>query len=164
MDWKKIAPWNWFRHEESAGVLRRRTRSDLARDPFALLRSEMERLSDDLFTTSAILRPSVDISESRKCYTVRAELPGMAAENVAIDVDGQTLVLRGEKTRETETEEEAYHCVERDYGAVQRVLTLPEDADCAAIDARFKNGVLTLRIAKQAPRVASGRRIEIQNG
>jgi HSP20 family protein len=106
----------------------------------------------------------VDISEGRKAYSVRAELPGMELQDVSIRVEGHTLILQGEKRRESEEEDEGYHCVERSYGAVQRVLSLPDDADCESIQAKFKNGVLTLRIAKQAPPASQARRIEIEQG
>ena len=59
-------------------------------------------------------------------------------------------------------EEEGYHCVERSYGEMQRVLSLPDDADGEAIEARFKNGVLKLRIPKHAARASNARSIEIQ--
>jgi HSP20 family protein len=139
----------------------------------------MERLFDDTFRrsvpgmhrhpafpgpTPASLRPSVDISEGKKAYTVRAELPGVDLEDVSIEVEGHTLLIRAEKRQETEEEEEGYHCVERSYGAMQRVLSLPDDADGEAIDARFKNGVLKLRIPKHAARSTNARSIEIQRG
>ncbi len=178
MDWKRIAPWNWFKEEESALPVTP-ARAGAAADPFAALRTEMDRLVDDLherfFPGMAgpasppgrippTLRPSVDISEGKKAYTVRAELPGMELEDLSVEVDDRTLVLRGEKRRETEEEEAGYHCLERSYGAVQRVLSLPDDADGEAIEARFRNGVLELRIPKRAPRASRGRPIEIRGG
>jgi HSP20 family molecular chaperone IbpA len=112
---------------------------------------------------AALLRPNIDISEGKKAYTVRAELPGVELEDVSIECDGQTLAIRAEKRVEhEEEEEEGYHCMERSYGFVQRILSLPDDADTDAIDARFKNGVLKLRIPKQPARTSRGRSIEIQ--
>ncbi len=110
------------------------------------------------------LRPSVDISEGKKVYTVRAELPGVELGDVSIEVEGDTLVIRAEKRQESEGEEEGYHCVERSYGAVQRVFSLPDDADGEAIEGKFKNGVLKLRISKHAARASNTRSIEIQGG
>lgn len=176
MGWKRIAPWNWFKEEEVSAP-RSLVRRSPAPDPVGALRTDMERLFDETFRrfeagepfsrslpslASPLLRPSVDISEGRKAYTVRAELPGMEADDLSIEVEGQTLLIRGEKRRESEQEDEGYHCMERAYGAVQRVLSLPDDADADAIDAHFRNGVLELQIPKQAPRAARGRRIEIQ--
>lgn len=176
MDWKKIAPWNWFKDEGAASrAPALPARPAEPSDPFSALRSEMDRLFDDVFrrfpalpgqprTIAAPLRPNVDISEGRKAYTVRAELPGVDREDVAIEVEDRTLAIRAEKRRETEEEDEGYHCIERSYGAIQRVLSLPDDADSEAIEAKFKNGVLKLRIPKHAARASKGRSIEVQGG
>lgn len=178
MDWKKIAPWNWFREEESAPPAARvAARGGAAAEPFGALRTEMERLFDDVFRRSfagmregavpevpALLRPNVDISEGKKAYTVRAELPGMELGDLSIEVDDHTLEIRGEKRRESSEEDEGYHWVERSYGTVQRVLSLPEDADCEAIDAKFRNGVLKLHIPKHPARASRARPIEVHAG
>jgi HSP20 family protein len=179
MDWKKIAPWNWFKDE---GVPARAVQSQSGTDPsdpFANVRSEMERLFDEGFRRSfpsiprlapfsegmlTPLRPSVDISEGKKAYAVRAELPGVELEDVSIEVEDQTLVIRAEKRHESDEEDEGYHCVERSYGAMQRMLSLPDDADGEAIEAKFKNGVLKLRIPKHAARASNAQSIEIQGG
>jgi len=110
------------------------------------------------------LRPSVDVSEGKKAYTIRAELPGIEPDDVSIEVEGNRLVIRAEKRQEQEEEDEGYHCIERSYGAMQRVLSLPDDADTEGIEARFKHGVLKLRIPKHAARAANVRTIEVQRG
>lgn len=179
MDWKKIAPWNWFKEETSPErAVQSAGRMDPS-DPFAAIRAEMERLVDDTFRRSfpampripasfertlTPLRPNVDISEGKKAYSVRAELPGVELHDVSIEVEGDTLVIRAEKRHETDEEDEGYHCVERSYGAMQRILSLPDDADGDAIEARFKNGVLKLRIPKRGARASSARSIEVQSG
>ena len=152
MDWKKIAPWNWFKDEESAIPIAR------ARPPGGRmdLPAAMQRLLGD---ADLPLRPSVDISEGKKAYTVRAELPGVEPDDISVEVEGRTLVLRAEKRHESEEEDEGYHCIESSYGAVQRVLSLPQDADPESIDAHFKNGVLKLRVQKHAARSTSARNI-----
>ena len=112
MDWKKIAPWNWFKEEEDRGS-GRPVRAGTPSDPLGMLRSEMERLFDETFsshfpaaTSSPVmrLRPDVDISEGRKAYTVRAEMPGVELDDVSIEVEGRTLAIRAEKRRESEEE------------------------------------------------------------
>lgn len=180
MDWKKLAPWNWFKEEEaSLPVSQSQSPPGFPSETFGDLRQEFDRLFDAAFTRNfpgmprraALprlpdfpLRPNVDISEGKKAYTICAELPGIDREDVSIDVDGNTLLIRAEKRRDREEEDEGYHCVERSYGAVQRVLSLPEDADVDAINAKFKNGVLKLRIPKQAAVAGSRQQIEIEQG
>lgn len=178
MDWKKIAPWSWFKEEEPAALaVQARAPIDASSDPIESLRNEMERWFDEAFrrlagaelprhTLSGRMalprRPSIDISEGRKAYTIRGELPGVEREDISIEVQDRTLVVRAEKRRETEEEDEGYHCVERSYGEFQRVLTLPDDADAEAIEAKFRNGVLKLRIPKHAARASQGRTIELE--
>jgi len=180
MDWKRIAPWNWFKDEQSPAVTTQTpARIDPGSDPFTTLRGEMERLFDETFSRSfpvmpresvlprrlpTPLRPSIDISEGKKAYTVRAELPGIELGDVSIQTEGQTLVIQAEKRQESDEEDEGYHWVERSYGVVQRVLSLPDDADSEAVDARFKNGVLKLRIPKHPARSSTSRNIEVQQG
>ncbi len=184
MDWKKIAPWNWFKEEEKVPVRTSRAGQVPARvqtggDPLALFRNDIERIIEDTFSRAlagfpglagysdlipSALQPAVDISEGEKEYTVRAELPGVDRDDVSIEVEGQTLVIRAEKKQEQSDEKEGYHWVERTYGMMQRVLSLPDDADAEKIEASFKNGVLKLRIPKHAPRASNARSIEIQEG
>ena len=138
MDWKKIAPWNWFKTEDEALPVAPRV------------------------GLSGLLRPSLDISESEKHYTVRVELPGVEPDQVRVDVANRNLAIRAEKRQEREEEDEGYHCVERSYGSVQRVLSLPDDADEDGAVARFRNGVLTLRIPRHISHAPHSRSIEIQ--
>jgi HSP20 family protein len=176
MEWKKIAPWNWFKHEDQASghpvAIRRRDAGDV----FERLRAEMDRLFDEMLSRTAapagrgsapgagvVLRPSVDISEGKKAYTVRVEVPGVDREDVSLSIEAGALVVRGEKRQESEEDHDQSHCVERSFGAFERILSLPEDADPAEVDARFRRGVLTIRIPKRAASRDEGRRIEIRH-
>jgi len=171
MNWKKIAPWNWFKEEEAAPEV------GFGRDALAPFRAELERMFGEGFVrslpggrglpaapggTPAMLRPNVDISEGKKAYTVRVELPGVERDDVSLEVQGGNLAIHAEKRQEREDEDEGYHCIERSYGVVKRVLSLPDDADGDAIEARFRNGVLKIRIPRRPDRVTGGRNIEIQ--
>jgi HSP20 family protein len=181
MDWRKIAPWNWFKDEVSTlPVAHSRSKPGTRPDPLEAMRAEIDRVARQMLGPSfpdfpalastlsqdfpVPLRPSVDISEGKKAYTVRAELPGLDQEDVSIEVEDHTLVIRGEKRQDRDEEDEGYHWVERSYGEMQRVISLPDDADVDEIEARFKNGVLKLRIPKHAARASMGRSIEIQAG
>jgi HSP20 family protein len=184
MDWKKIAPWNWFKDEDasSAGPARPARRLAASSDPFLALRSEMDRLFDDVMGHSpsegarlpaasghewarALIRPSVDITEGRKAYKVRVEIPGVEREDVSIEIQaGDRLLIRAEKRLDHEEDGEGYHCVESSYGAFQRILSLPQDADVAANEAKFKNGVLKLTIPKRPVSTSRSQSIEVQTG
>jgi HSP20 family protein len=92
--------------------------------------------------------PSVDISETNGSVTVKAELPGMEAKDIDIDISGDILTLRGEKKVEEEKKEERFYCRERHYGSFQRSFRLPTEVQSDKADARFQNGVLTIDVPK----------------
>jgi len=73
------------------------------------------------------------------------------------------LTIKGEKKAETEQKEKGRLYAERSYGAFQRSLSLPADADDGKVEAAFKNGVLKLTIEKTAEAKAEVRRIDIKS-
>lgn len=181
MNIKKYSPWNWFQNEkgEEQNVP---VRFDLARNmstyPISQLHREIDHLFDDAFRgfpgmlrrgwewpeqELIVLSPNLDIKETAKDYVVSVEVPGVAKEDVDIQIDGNDLTIRGQKRQERKDDKENYHCVERHYGKFERVLTLPQDASIENIDAKFKDGILTINIkrkAKAAPKEA--RKIEVK--
>jgi len=94
--------------------------------------------------------PAIDIAQSDDAVTVRAEVPGLTAEEIKLSVQDDTLTISGEKkdSAQAEKSEENYYHVERSYGRFQRVLTLPTDIDAEKIEAACKDGVLTVRLPK----------------
>ena len=91
--------------------------------------------------------PPVDIFETENHdLVVRAELPGMARENIEVSVENGTLVLKGEKKLDGEVKEESYRRIERSYGMFHRSFTLPNTVDATRVAAEFKNGVLTVKL------------------
>lgn len=92
--------------------------------------------------------PSVDISESDGSVMVKAELPGLDAKDIDIDITGDVLTLRGEKKVEEEKKEERYYFRERHYGSFQRSFRLPAGVQSDKVKANFKNGILTIDIPK----------------
>jgi HSP20 family protein len=92
--------------------------------------------------------PDVDIAETDGNITVKAELPGMDAKDIDIDVTGDVLTLRGEKKTEEEKKEDRYYCRERHYGSFQRSFRLPAGVQSDKVDAEFKNGVLSINVPK----------------
>ncbi|MFM1767976.1 MAG: hypothetical protein RJA22_505 [Verrucomicrobiota bacterium] len=92
--------------------------------------------------------PLVDITEDDKEYLIKAELPEVKREEVKVTVENGVLTLSGERKLEKEEGNRRYHRVERAYGSFTRSFTVPEDADPAKVTAEFKDGVLTVRLAK----------------
>lgn len=189
IDFKKWAPWNWFKKEQdsrqaeaSVPVTKSNTPASLPStsfDPWLQLHREVDRVFEDMFrgfglawprlslpplptAWQGMLRPALDIQETVKQYRITLEIPGVEEKDIQLTLEDDVLWIRGEKRQEQEHKEAHYHCVERSYGSFQRVLNLPEDADQEAIKATFKNGVLTIIIDKRPqPAPERGRNIPI---
>ena len=98
--------------------------------------------------------PATDITEDDSHYVVTAELPGMKRNDVSVDVHDGVLTIRGEKKSEREEKSEKRRYVERTFGSFSRAFTLPGDADETKVEATFKDGVLTVKLAKTEARKA----------
>ena len=126
-------------------------------DPFrdmAALQDRVNRIfadayrrdNDDLMTRGTWV-PPVDIYETGNHELVlRAEIPDVPREDIALRVENNTLTISGPRTMDDEIKEEQYHRIERTYGTFSRSFTLPPTVDTGAIGAEYKNGVLTVRL------------------
>ena len=92
--------------------------------------------------------PLVDITEDDKEYLIKAELPEVKKDEVKVTVESGVLTISGERRFEKEEKEKKYHRIERAYGSFTRSFSVPDDADDAKVSAEFKDGVLTVRLAK----------------
>jgi HSP20 family protein len=92
--------------------------------------------------------PVVDILEANEHVEIRAEIPGLSEKDVQVSVTDDVLTLKGEKTQESDGNDQKYHRVERSYGRFQRSFTLPANLDPEQIKAKFTNGVLIVSIPK----------------
>lgn len=119
--------------------------------------STFGRLFDDALARSQrytedgdrLLIPAVDLSEDESSFLVTAELPGLAKEDVRIQLENDVLTISGEKHQEKESKGKTWHRVERSYGAFHRAVSLPAGAASDKAEARFENGVLTIRVPKR---------------
>ena len=94
--------------------------------------------------------PRVDLIETERAYEVMAELPGLEAEDVEILLEDNALTIRGEKRGERRGGG-GYYLAERSFGAFHRTITLPAAVDAAGVEARFRSGVLSVRLPKAEP-------------
>jgi HSP20 family protein len=106
--------------------------------------------------------PPVDLVEAEDHFVLKADLPGLSEEDVAIEVQDGTLTISGERSAEHESHERGWYRIERSFGSFNRSLTLPDGVDADAISARFDRGVLEVRIPK--PEERKPRRVEIHAG
>ncbi len=119
------------------------------------LRRMMDGLFDDVFSGAwhpfeieRTLVPPVDMIDSEKEITVKATLPGVAKDNVSIDITGDILTIKGEASSEKEEKKENYLYRESRHGTFSRTLTLPEGLEAEKAEAEMENGILTVRLPK----------------
>jgi HSP20 family protein len=125
-------------------------------EPFSQLRSEVDRLFDSFpfrmpaFRLGSLVStwPAVEMSETDKAYKITAELPGLDPDNVEVSFDNNILRIAGEKQEQREEDERGYRMSERSFGAFERLVRLPAAADDQNIKAKFKDGLLTVRVGK----------------
>ena len=102
--------------------------------------------------------PSVDISETKDDFVVKAELPGLEAKDVNVSISGDILTVKGEKKAEEEEKDEHYHRIERYSGSFQRVFHLPSGVKADKVKATFDKGVLKVTL----PKVEEAKKKEIE--
>src|SRR5713101_7086047 len=127
-------------------------------DPFrgiSTLQEQMSRMFEDTLRgrtdQSAITTwaPAVDIYETEHELVAKADLPDVAEKDLDIRVENNVLTIRGERKFEQNVSEDNYLRVERAYGSFSRSLSLPNTVNTEAIQAEYRNGVLTVRMPKR---------------
>jgi len=138
-------------------IVRRTPSTELpALTPFHPLRSLRELLSWDPFQEMAPLLPMdvhrmippFEVRETKDRFVFLADLPGMEAKDIEINLTGNRLNITGTRVDKTEKEEGEYYARERTYGRFTRSFTLPEGADLNAVQANLNAGVLTIVFPK----------------
>ncbi|MBU8541417.1 Hsp20/alpha crystallin family protein [Falsiroseomonas tokyonensis] len=162
-------------------------RAESLLQPFAALRSEMDRLFDSFWrgigaggaarraeadpqplwgfeSGFGLAVPAIDVLEAEKEFRIKAELPGMDANDVELALSDGVLTIKGEKKDEHEEKTENYRFAERRFGSFRRSFQLPRGIDHARVAASFDKGVLTVTLPKTADAAAQQRRIDIKQG
>jgi HSP20 family protein len=106
--------------------------------------------------------PQVELFERGNNIVVRAELPGLNKDDVDVEVDDDTLIIRGERHNDVEEEQEGYYRSERSYGSFYRAIPLPEGVDPNACNATFKEGVLEVTLQKPTPQQSKAKKINVK--
>ena len=131
-------------------------------DPFEQLQAELERMLDAAFghARPSRLYPPVNVFDAGDAYVVKAELPGVTPDTIHIDVEDDTLTLRGERTFSEPNRDAAYHRRERGAGQFRRVVRIPGRLASDEVKAEYRDGVLTVRLPKA--KEARPRRVQIE--
>ena len=95
--------------------------------------------------------PVADVRETEDAFEVSVELPGLDPERIRVRVDGDDLVIEGERPMERERPGVRFHRVERSYGRFARRFRLPGTARRESVEAQQRDGVLRVVLSKRAP-------------
>ncbi len=144
----------------------------LPRDPLQELldlQERMNRLFDETLTRERLDEPSLlqgswvplaDVVETPEAYEVELELPGLGRDDVAVQAQGDELVVRGERRPDLGSQPQSFHRLERRYGPFSRSFRFPEEIDSDRITAEFDDGLLRLRLPKA--RAAPTTRVKVE--
>lgn len=122
---------------------------------------ELEEMEKNFFRSDALEAMKTDIRDAGDAFILEADLPGFKKEDIHVDLDDQYLTIQAERHSANEEKKDNYLKCERTFGSFRRSFST-EGIDTSNIKASFENGVLTLELPKQAPRMETSRRLEIQ--
>jgi HSP20 family protein len=92
--------------------------------------------------------PLINLTEDKENYFLLAELPGVKADELDIQVTGNNLALSGERKIAAEEEGTRYHRREREAGTFSRIIGLPGEVNTEKVEAKLENGILTVTVPK----------------
>jgi HSP20 family protein len=141
-------------------------------DPFEPFRRQFEDMFADFgrwptmdwAASSKTGLAALDVAETKEAIEISTELPGVAESDINVSVEGNAVVISGEKKSETESQEKAWRVVERSYGSFRRVVPLTFAPDAGKVTASFDKGVLHVKIAKPVELVAKKVSIPVGKG
>ncbi len=136
----------------------------------ATLQERMNRLFNDSFSpvasqeslTSGSFVPPVDVYEDEQGIRLKMEVPGIDEKDIDIRLENNLLTVHGERKLESETKEENYHRIERNYGSFTRSFALPPTVNPEEVKAAYAKGVLTITLGKRAEARPKQIKVEIK--
>ena len=139
-------------------------------DMFSSLQREIDRVFSDFnrgmpalaeFRKGA-MAPKVNVSESDTAIEVTAEIPGVDAKDIDVQLKDGVLTIKGEKKEEKDEKKKDYHVVERSYGMFERSFSVPAEIDADKVQAAFDKGVLTVTLPKLPEAKSMAQKIEVK--
>lgn len=135
------------------------------RDEMARMWEQMNRMFEDFFVTrkeEKVWTPAVDVLETEDEVIINAELPGIQKEHLQISLEEGSLTIKGERKFEAEIKREDFHQKERFEGSFLRTIPLPPYLVLDKASAKYKDGVLQIKIPKTEKRKKRELQIEIE--
>ncbi len=125
---------------------------DQRMDPFTqmmMMRQQMDRNMRQAFADTGVFTPQMDMKKMDKQYLITMDIPGMDKDKINVEVKEGMLIISGERRSEIENNNNnQYYRQERSFGSFMQTIPLPEDAKRDQIEANYKNGVLTVTVAR----------------
>ncbi|MGD9684082.1 MAG: Hsp20/alpha crystallin family protein [Candidatus Obscuribacterales bacterium] len=106
----------------------------------------------------------VDVKDTDRELIVTAEVPGVDLDDINLSLTRDGLAIKGEKREEKEEKDRGYYRSERSYGSFYRLIPLPCEVDREKVDASYKDGVLKVKLPKNAEALKSEHKIEVKRG
>jgi HSP20 family protein len=126
-------------------------------NPFLSFRQEIDQMFDDFFGSTGltsfadrepVMMPNIDVFETDNGLQVKVDLPGVAEDDIDVELNEDILTIRGERRSDHEESDNRRHLVERSYGFFVRSVQLPFAVDPNKVEASFDNGVLTITLPR----------------
>jgi len=122
-------------------------------DPFVqmiMMRNQMDRNMRQVFADTGMFSPRMDMKQTDKQYIITMDIPGMDKDKINVENKNGMLTISGERQSETkDNKNNQYYSQERSFGSFMQSIPLPEDAKTDQIEAKYKNGVLTVTVARE---------------
>jgi len=134
------------------------------------LQEQVNRLFESTFphkgdeSTLTAWAPAVDVYETENELVIKADLPEISEKDLDVRVENNMMTIRGERKFEQQVKEDSYLRMERAYGSFSRSFSLPNTVNTEAINAEYKNGVLTVTLPKRAESKPKQVKINVTNG
>lgn len=103
-----------------------------------------------------------NVAETEKAFEVTADMPGVDAKDIDVQLKDDVLTVRGEKKEDKDETDKNYHLVERTYGMFERAFSLPAEVDAEKIEANFEKGVLKVVLPKKPAEMTKAQKIEVK--
>jgi HSP20 family protein len=142
---------------------------DLVTDPFRALERDLfgrdfQKMFEMPERQAMLPVPAMNIAETENAIEATLEIPGVEEKDIKVRVEGDRLIVSGEKNWESKKDEKDWHIVERRYGAFNRSVLLPFEPAADAIAAHYDKGVLHLTVQKPVAKTTTAKTIPVMTG
>lgn len=142
-------------------------------EPLARMRTDFDHLMDEFWDRpmglslnrrlQALTGPVLELKDKKNEFELVAEIPGMKADDIELNISHGILRLTGEKREEHEKKEKSFLFSERRYGRFERAIELPRGIDHEKISAKLRDGILTVHLPKSPEAIEQERKIPINS-